>query len=436
MLKGGIRRTLMLGRRPVPITFRRTLQIDETSSSLTLTDEVRRTDGDTFLRRMAVGDEFFVRYVPQSRYFQSQELEVQGHTLDPIALAAFNMGRRLMLVQVVPDEPGQPPALHTQADDQPISQESAALPFGVYDVDYFEGRKKKPQLIYRLRRRTDEVEEALRRYSNGHLKVVVDVGTADGLMLTNLRQRMGDLTFLGFDLGLALLRANKDGIFKGQADALQMPVASGTADAIIATAIIEHVPDAGAMLQECLRMLRPGGIMVATTPDPTLERISARIGLLKEPGHQETFNLQQLRDLFERAGFEVVQTKKFMFSPVGFPAEKVIERGISAAGLDVVMANQLIVGAQARLSDATEGQLSALCGRTAVCSAALHYRPAAGAGSAWGGGVACWRWPGAERATTVCQGGALDNSRCGARALCMARGLRCWPTSAASSSAC
>jgi hypothetical protein len=29
---------------------------------------------------LSIGDEFFVRYVPQSRYFQSQELDISGWT--------------------------------------------------------------------------------------------------------------------------------------------------------------------------------------------------------------------------------------------------------------------------------------------------------------------------------------------------------------------
>jgi hypothetical protein len=38
-----------------------------------------------------------------------------------------------------------------------------------------------------------------------------------------------------------------------------------------------------------------------------------------------------------------MDAKKFMFSPVGFPAEKLIERGMRAAKLDLMMANQLVV---------------------------------------------------------------------------------------------
>ena len=95
------------------------------------------------------------------------------------------------------------------------SHDDGHLPHGVYDVDYYHGRQKKKQLVYRLKRRTDEVERALRTYNDGQLKNIVDVGTADGLMMENLRQRMGQLHFVGIDYSIGLLKAvNLPGVAK------------------------------------------------------------------------------------------------------------------------------------------------------------------------------------------------------------------------------
>lgn len=342
-LKGAIRKTLMLGRRPVPLHFRRSFRADE--QGLHLTDELRHT-GEVRVQSLSVGDEFFVRYVPQSRYFQSQELDVQGYMVAAQDVQALNAGSTLTIRQYLPGSTQEQQAITVVSDG---AGQSADLPFGVYDIDYFIGRQRKPQLIYRLRRRTDEVEAALRRYTQGPLQTIVDVGTADGLMLNKLQQRMGNLNWLGFDLSLALLRAHpSDGITKLQSDALKLPLRNGSADAVIATAIIEHVPDPAAMMRECTRVLRPNGLLIITTPDPMLEQISSAIGLLKEAGHNETLNLDQLSDLARTAGLDVVEAKKFMFSPVGFPAELLIERGMRATGLDIVMANQLIIARRVR----------------------------------------------------------------------------------------
>jgi len=86
-LKGWIRKILMLGSRPVDLWFERELKLLE--SGIEIQDEVKRK-GAIKLARMSVGDEFFVRYVPQSRYFQSQELNVSGQILSVKELEQIN----------------------------------------------------------------------------------------------------------------------------------------------------------------------------------------------------------------------------------------------------------------------------------------------------------------------------------------------------------
>lgn len=87
LIKGGIRRALMLGTRSIPLRFRRSIRLE--GGVLTVTDRLRRV-GDLQVAGLMVGDEFAVRYVPQSRYFQAQELGVRGYTLAPEQLARLN----------------------------------------------------------------------------------------------------------------------------------------------------------------------------------------------------------------------------------------------------------------------------------------------------------------------------------------------------------
>lgn len=77
-LKGMIRKMLILGARPLPIRFVRRLEVG--SEDVSLNSEIRM-QGAGRLDSLSFGDEFFVRYVPQSQYFQSQELEVRGRVL-------------------------------------------------------------------------------------------------------------------------------------------------------------------------------------------------------------------------------------------------------------------------------------------------------------------------------------------------------------------
>jgi len=111
--------------------------------------------------------------------------------------------------------------------------------------------------------------------------------------------------------------------------------------------VIEHVPDAQEMLRECARVLKSQGVLILTTPDPLMEYVASVIGLLKDAGHQRTFKLKELGELTQASGFEVLEARKFMFSPVGFPAEKRIEKIFGPLGLRLFMANQLVVARRA-----------------------------------------------------------------------------------------
>ena len=50
------------------------------------------------------------------------------------------------------------------------------------------------------------------------------------------------------------------------ADATSIPVATGVADIVFSTQVIEHVADPQAMVQECFRVLKPGGFLILTGP--------------------------------------------------------------------------------------------------------------------------------------------------------------------------
>jgi ubiquinone/menaquinone biosynthesis C-methylase UbiE len=344
LLKGNIRKTLMLGQRPVPIGFSRELQLS--GAEISIKDSLQLDKNAPRFTALSIGGEFFVRYVPQSRFFQSQELDIDSFTLDEKMLSVLNAQNEFVIEQVLDVHRAQT-LHHTNS----AGEDSPSLPLGVYDTDYYRGRLKKRQLIYRLKRRTDEVQQALRRYGQGKLDWIVDVGTADGLMLAELRKIFPYSRLLGLDRSYNLLTATQlDGIYKIQSDALAIPLKTATVDAVIATAVIEHVPNPTFMVRECARILRDGGLVVMTTPQPTMERISSAIGLLKEAGHQETLNLKQLESMFVGEGFEVLEKRKFMFSPVGFPAEKTIERIMGPLGLNLVMANQVIIGRRKRPS--------------------------------------------------------------------------------------
>ena len=97
-LKGQIRKTLILQQRAVPIRFRRTVTLRE--DELIIEDELEQT-GHVQVKSLWFGDEFFVRYVPQSRYFQHQELDIEGRLLTEVEIREFNETKKHLRIEKV-----------------------------------------------------------------------------------------------------------------------------------------------------------------------------------------------------------------------------------------------------------------------------------------------------------------------------------------------
>lgn len=217
---------------------------------------------------------------------------------------------------------------------------------GVLSTEYHDDREKKLASKYRLARRTDEVLRVIKAYkSNTDSLFLLDIGTADGLMLERLCQELNIKTPVGLDFSAELIQTNpRHTSHFIQADAMELPFESCVFDVVVATAVIEHVPSAGKMLDECHRILKDKGLCIVTTPDPFFELIATKIGHIKDEQHNETFNLKELRYLFEAQRFVVVEEEKFMMSPVGFPFEMQLENIMKLIGLRFLLLNQLVVG--------------------------------------------------------------------------------------------
>lgn len=91
--------------------------------------------------------------------------------------------------------------------------------------------------------------------------VLVDLACGGGLMAPHVK-RLG-YRHIGVDLNRPGLRtAGEHGLFPVQASVFAVPLADGCADVVVAGEILEHVEDDVAVLAECARLLRPGGVLV------------------------------------------------------------------------------------------------------------------------------------------------------------------------------
>ena len=215
---------------------------------------------------------------------------------------------------------------------------------GVSGISYHTDRKTKKAPKYRLARRAYEVLDVIKKYKGNSIRSLLDIGTADGLMLDMLCRNLEILKPIGLDVSLELLKKNKNSKLNLiQGDALNLPFPSNTFDVVVATAVIEHVSDSDIILKECHRVLCYEGLCIITTPDPFFENIATKIGHLKRDEHVETFNLKKLRLLLKKHNFKIVKVEKFMMSPIGFPFELQLEKFIKIFELSFLLLNQLAV---------------------------------------------------------------------------------------------
>jgi SAM-dependent methyltransferase len=94
-----------------------------------------------------------------------------------------------------------------------------------------------------------------------------------------------------------------------QGDATRLPFADDTFDRIIASEVMEHIPDDGAALAELTRVLRPGGTMAITVPAWLPEKIcwalsDAYHAPIAEGGHVRIYTESGLRTKMRSAGLE------------------------------------------------------------------------------------------------------------------------------------
>lgn len=210
---------------------------------------------------------------------------------------------------------------------------------------YYWERKNKLAPRYRLKRRGNEVIKIIKKYFPEKPQNILDIGSADGLMLSRIKKEFPESSCIGIKYAKELIGKNTDpNILIIQGDAQNLLFQDDTFDIAIATAIIEHLDRPMLMLKETKRILKKNGILILTTPNPIFEKVGEIIGKFSREEHQQAFNLKILEKYFRETGFEVAEKQMFMFSPVGFPLEIQIEKIIKFLGLKFLLLNQLIVG--------------------------------------------------------------------------------------------
>jgi SAM-dependent methyltransferase len=129
--------------------------------------------------------------------------------------------------------------------------------------------------------------ELFRRYVGGPGRRVLDLGCRDGALT---REYAAGNEVVGVDADReALAEAERLGIETHWADLDQpLPFANESFDAVVAGELLEHLRDPRGVVAEARRVLRPGGVLVASVPNAYRLKNRLRFLLGREPDQDPT----------------------------------------------------------------------------------------------------------------------------------------------------
>lgn len=179
----------------------------------------------------------------------------------------------------------------------------------VYDAPWVQ------RLTYRAEQ--DAVLRELRRSAPG---AVLDVGCGTGLLTGRIRRELGRARTVGCDFSAGMLRRaarSHPALSLVRGDALRLPFADGSFDAVVSTEAFHWFPDQEASLREFFRVLTPKGRMLVALVNPPAEWLSraTRLGsrLLGEPLLWPTRG--RMRRTAEAVGFRVEEQRTIFRLP-------------------------------------------------------------------------------------------------------------------------
>jgi SAM-dependent methyltransferase len=152
-------------------------------------------------------------------------------------------------------------------------------------------------------------------------EVILDVGCGPGRWYTPLKERFPGMTYFGLDLFPAMLRNHPVLQRINRADAQHLPFPDHHFDVVMANHMMFDVPDPQKAILEFRRVLKPSGLVMATTNSvhnmPEIQALVRRaVMLLAPPGmsnprvpaqHTDQFTLESGTRMLSRHFYAVVR---------------------------------------------------------------------------------------------------------------------------------
>lgn len=220
----------------------------------------------------------------------------------------------------------------------------------------YNSRNPSRRWLHRTRR--DRVIAEILRAGTPERRRALEVGPGSGIYLPTLCERFETVTALDVEPAhLDTVRAMAAGhanLVPLEADLLTVPW-EAPFDLVLCSEVLEHVPDPAAFVPGLVRALRPGGVLVLSTPQPwSSMELVCRVGLsapaiglvrriYREPveptGHISLTSPRRVRRLLEENGLEILHHDRFgLYLPV-------IAEFAGRPGLNIAAAGERLIGA-------------------------------------------------------------------------------------------
>jgi O-antigen chain-terminating methyltransferase len=173
--------------------------------------------------------------------------------------------------------------------------------------DKFRGTRK--DIKHRQEVYIPTIQQALKATKNA---LVIDMGCGRGEWLELLQEH--DIVAQGIDLNTIMIKeCESRQLMAKEADIIDYlrQLNAATVSAITGFHIIEHLPFKVmiSFLDECLRVLKPGGVIIFETPNPENILVGA-CHFYTDPSHHNPLVPETMRFIVEQRGFEKTEIKR------------------------------------------------------------------------------------------------------------------------------
>ncbi|MEW1658775.1 MULTISPECIES: class I SAM-dependent methyltransferase [unclassified Streptomyces] len=188
---------------------------------------------------------------------------------------------------------------------------------------------------------------------------VLDIGCGDGTAAATAADALAGHRVIGVDWSQDALRRAApriDHVVRGQLTDDGLPFATGSADAVLFSEVIEHLVDPDAALDELRRVLRPGGHLLLSTPNlaawynrglllagvqPVFSEVSLR-AIHGRPGtqvvgHLRLYTARALRAFLTASGFDVIRIAGAPYHDVPRPLRPLDRAACHAPSLSSIL---------------------------------------------------------------------------------------------------